>query len=59
MGWQRFTKPTRSGQPDVPIGETRTLKPADVTSLRMPRRAKDRIDRDDSGNWYSFTRRTY
>ena len=37
------------------------MKPADVTSLRMLRRVWDRIDRDyadDSGNWYSFTRRT-
>jgi hypothetical protein len=72
------------------------MKPADVSSLRMLRRARDRIDRDyaepiaipaletlaergveftqppaerpcgieavmrdDSGNWYSFTQRTY
>jgi hypothetical protein len=37
------------------------MKAADVTSLRMLRRVWDRIDRDyadDSGNWYSFTRRT-
>ena len=37
------------------------MKPADVSSLRMLRRASDRIDRDyadDSGNWYSFTQRT-
>jgi hypothetical protein len=40
--------------------ERRTMKPADVSSLRMLRRARDRIDRDyadDSGNWYSFTQR--
>ena len=72
------------------------MKPADVSSLRMLRRARGRIDRDyagpiaipgldtlaergveftqppaerpygieavmrdDSGNWYSFTQRTY
>ena len=39
----------------------RTMRPADVSSLRMLRRVWDRIDRDyadDSGNWYSFTQRT-
>jgi hypothetical protein len=44
------------------------MKPADVGSLRMLRRARDRIDRDyaepigipalAASNWYSFTRRT-
>jgi hypothetical protein len=37
------------------------MKPADVSSLRMLRGARDRIDRhyaDHSGNWYSFTQRT-
>ena len=44
------------------------MKPADVSSLRMLRRARDRIDRDyaepigiparATGNWYSFTQRT-
>jgi hypothetical protein len=42
------------------------MKPADVSSLRMLRLARDRIDRDygieaimrdDSGNWYSLTQR--
>ena len=44
------------------------MKPADVSSLRMLRRARDRIDRDyaepigipalATGNWYSCTQRT-
>jgi hypothetical protein len=42
------------------------MRPADVSALRMLRRARDRIAygveaimRDDSGNWYSFTQHKF
>ena len=62
--------PVHAGAPAAARSRAAGPVPAgqDVTTLRMLRRARDRIDRDyaepigiparAAGNWYSFTQRT-